>query len=499
MDGNNDMYIIVGNLHIKPYEIQSLLEIKIEQKMNEHGTFYFKGVLPDGSGEYYAETSTKGTPITLTATDNNEREYTLFQGLVNNLEIHASQGVYYIEVHAVSYSFLMDIARKSRSFQDKNMPYANLIRQVTANYPNAAVIDTVPTDNPTNKLIIQHLETDWGFLKRMASHFNTGLICDVHFAGAKYFFGVPEIETLSLDNINYTIRKDMQRFQLLSQNGVDGLNEEDFIYYEIETRNIVNIGDCVQFNGRTLYVYSITSHVNKGVFTNLCVLSSKKAFSQNRREHLEAVGMSFGGNVIDVQNDRVKVHLDIDQEQDVATAYLLPYSTLYSTNDGSGWYFMPAIGDRVRVYCPDGEDDHAYAISSVHEPVEQGTGAQAMSNRSGQGEGSVDIASLTSGYSGMRDDPSVKSLVANGKEIRITEEGIYIITEKSVIALTDEDGIILMSEDDISFKSNKSIYFGAEEGIQMVAGESIIMNRGDSASIVIHEDIEVKGQEVKLN
>ena len=496
MDGNNGIFIIAGDLCITPYEIKSLLDVKIEQKMNEHATLYFKGVLPEDVKETYAMTSSIGTPIVLTAMDNLRREHTLFQGLVNNLEIQVTQGVYHIEVQAISYSSLLDITRKSRSFQDKRMPYADLIRQVTMDYPDVAVIDVATTSNRTGKFIVQHLETDWAFLKRMASHFNTGLVPDVRVAGVKYYFGVPEISTLTMNNINYAIKKDIHRYKELSQNGVAGLHEEDFIYYEIETRSVVNIGDRVIFNNRTMFVNTIKSHANNGVFTSQCLLSSRKAFSLRLREHTEAVGTSFAGRVIDIVNDRVRVHLDIDPEQDVSTAYLLPYSTLYSSASGAGWYCMPDKGDRVRVYFPDGDDDHAYAISSVHEAVNNSADTGLIASEGAEPSG---ISALTDNYSGMRDDPNVRSLSANGKEIRLTPDGIYIIAQDSVIVLSDEDGIVLMSENDISFKSSKNIYMGAEENIQLIAGKSVVMSRGDSSSITLDENIEVRGQEVKLN
>jgi len=300
MDNNSDnnIYIIAGNLHLEPYEIKSLLELKIEHKMNEHSTFYLRGVLPNGIGSIYAETSAKGTPVTLNAVDNVGMDYVLFQGVVNHLEVHLVQEIYYLELYAVSYSYLLDITKKSRSFQDKKMPYANLIREVTKDYPNVAVIDIAPNGNPTNQFILQHEETDWEFLKRMASHFNTGLVSDARFKGAKYYFGVPQIQTIEFNYINYSVKKDLQRYRQLSQNNVDGLVEEDFIYFEVITRNIVNIGDCVKFNNRTLYVNSITSHADKGIFTNICVLTPKKAFTQNKRKHFEAVGASFSGSVL---------------------------------------------------------------------------------------------------------------------------------------------------------------------------------------------------------
>ena len=47
----------------------------------------------------------------------------LFQGIVQDVKVKAIQGSYYMEVYAISYSYLLDIGKKSRSFQNKQMLY----------------------------------------------------------------------------------------------------------------------------------------------------------------------------------------------------------------------------------------------------------------------------------------------------------------------------------------------------------------------------------------
>ena len=62
----------------------------------------------------------------------------------------------------------------------------------------------------------------------------------------------------------------------------------------------------------------------------------------------------------------VKINLEIDGNQDEGTARWFPYSTVYSSPDGTGWYCMPEVGDAIRLYFPDNEEKNAYAISSVN-------------------------------------------------------------------------------------------------------------------------------------
>lgn len=155
---------------------------------------------------------------------------------------------------------------------------------------------------------------------------------------------------------------------------------------------------------------------------------------------------------------------------------------------------MPEIGDCVRIYFPDGVEDHSYAISSVHEEVE----ISQEGSRNDYGVGTR--SSAGSAYSGQRDDPSVKSLRnQDGKEIRLTPGGIYIIADGTMISLTDEDGISMISDQNIALKSDQNIILSADQNIDIVGNLGIDLSCNETASIKIEEDVKVTGQEVKSN
>lgn len=482
-----------GNLIVAPYQIKQLLEVEIRQKINEHSTLYLKGILVNAQEESYAELKAEGTNVVLSAYDESGDEHIIFQGVVKDIKIQVAQDTRHIEVYAVSYSYLLDIEKKSRSFQNKKKSYTDLIRQVTGGYSDADVIDFASNGAPTDKFIIQHMETDWQFLKRLASYFNTGLICDVRFDAPKYFFGVPEGQHLELDNANYSVKKNLKRFNQLAENGVNGLSEGDFICYEVETNCVVRVGDVVMFQQKQLYVSEIISKTHNGLFINQLFLMPKNGLGQLYKSNINAVGASFSGHILETKNDLVKVSLNIDRGHDPGEPCYFPYSTIYSSQDGSGWYCMPEIGDTVRIYCPDGEDDHAYAISSVHEQVDPDLMPQGNDGNKRNGGAS----GVTGGYSGMRDDPGVKSLKYGSNEVRLTSEGVYIITENAVITMT-EDGIVMMSDNDITFKSQKNIIMNADQEVSIV-GVAEVGLCSESATVLMTDNVEIVGQEVKAN
>lgn len=71
--------------------------------------------------------------------------------------------------------------------------------------------------------------------------------------------------------------------------------------------------------------------------------------------------MSFLGIVLKTKSETVKVHLDIDESQEVEKAY--PYHWVPTT--GSIMYLMPKVGTRVSLYFPDEHEGNARLTSCV--------------------------------------------------------------------------------------------------------------------------------------
>ena len=163
---------------------------------------------------------------------------------------------------------------------------------------------------------------------------------------------------------------------------------------------------------------------------------------------------------------------DIDGSQDIGTARWFPYSTVYSSQDGTGWYCMPEVGDIIRLYFPDREEKNAYVISSTN---------------------------LESTNPEKRSDPSVKSLGTKyGKEIVMKPGAVEIIgNENLLMRLTDNGGI--------EVKSNKKIILDAKQDIEITGGDKVII-QGDrgvaltqgNANINIEDDVTMSGGKVKI-
>jgi len=469
-----------NDLQLYPYKLIDLLELKIVKKINEHVRLYFTGVVPEEIKDSYIGTTNTGTHIEVNKIDENQQSKPIFKGIIVNIGVKVVRGVYYIEAEAVSYTYNLDVQFKSRSFQNKAMTYKELIQQVVSDYPGADFIDTVSKGDAIKKFIMQYKETDWQFLKRMASHFNAGLIADPVASNPKFWFGVPESgEKLQLEELNYTVSKRLSEFRNSSQNHNPKLGENDFVYYEFQSDIIMNIGSSVEFNGKSLVVYEATCVMEQGILKNNYVIAPAKGLSQDKIYNNAIVGLSVEGKVISVANDNIKAHLAIDSEQSVGTAWWFPYSSVYTAEGNSGWYCMPELNDHIRIYFPSNKEEDGVAISSVRKDTQK-----AENNKI--------------------DNPDIKYFrTKSGKELMFGPEEILIsakdgeifikLNENNGIEIYSKYGISLTSKDMMTIHSDTKVIIKAEELIEMTCQSSNITMDGTSGDIIVN------GSEVKSN
>lgn len=496
-----DAEITFQNLRIAPYEIKHLLSAEIIQRMNEHGTLYIKALLPKDKNDSYVERCTGESSISLACLQADGSEAVLFQGLVGDIQITNENGVYFMEVSAASYSCKLDIEKRTRIFQQKEMSYEFLMEQVSAGYEKAGVADFASQGAAIGQLLVQYQETDWEFLRRLASHFHTGLVSDVHTAQPWIYFGIPKRSSMALADTEYQVKMDSAKFLQRSGSGISDLTEQDFLSYQVKCKQPVDLGDMVRFNGRSLLVSEIIGRVENGEFIQFLTLTSAKGMSLPYQGNDRIAGCSLNGQIREIKNDQVKVSFDVEEAAGHSSGEpcFFPYSTIYSSKDGSGWYCMPETGDGVRIYFPDEKEDHGYAISSVHEPVDPSVNT-AMKTEPGEAGGGAGGGGAGGGYSGQRDDPNVKSLRnKDGKEIRLAPEGIYILADGTYITLLDDGGVAITSDQDITFESKKNIVLYAEQDVNIVGDTGVDISCLETASIKMKDKVEIIGQEVKSN
>jgi len=177
------------------------------------------------------------------------------------------------------------------------------------------------------------------------------------------------------------------------------------------------------------------------------------------------IGLVLDGEVLEVENDTLKLHLHIDDEQDIATAHFFIYATNYSNETHTGWYVMPEEEDIVQLFFPNHDEKYAYAQSSIRQEITERTL-----------------------------DPLVKYWRTSfGKEIRMNEHEILITSKdnETFIRIRDDEGdekigiqvvtphpvliqsgstLNIESEDDMTILTKKNLHIQAEESITILNG-----------------------------
>lgn len=462
-----------GDILIAPYKFQKITKLKVIRELNEHAKLYISGIIDEENADKYVETADAESSISMSVKDEKNSVTNVFQGVVTNIQVNANKDVRTLEIEALSRTFLMDIKKKSRTFQNENSSYGEVFNIVNSGYNNLQMLDSITNGTKIDKLLVQYKETDWEFIKRLASHFNVPVVSECQLDDMKYSIGNSGCsKTYKLDKFNYSIKKSLQEYKLKSENDITNLDDINLISYEIITNKIMHLYNSVNFKGRSLYIYKSEMELVNGVISNKYILRDGKGIKVRKIYNNKIVGISLEGNILDTKNDVVKINLQIDGKQNKGGARWLPYSTVYSSPDGTGWYCMPEVGDSIRLYFPDNEEKNAYAISSTN---------------------------LKSSNSQKRSDPSVKSIGTKyGKEVVMKPGAVEIIGNGNLLMrLTDDGGI--------EVKSNKKIVLDAKQDIEITGGGKVSI-QGNSgvaltqagANMNIQDNVTMSGGKVKI-
>ncbi|HEY8463675.1 MAG TPA: phage baseplate assembly protein V [Bacillota bacterium] len=465
------------HLQIAPFKLQELIKLEITRKINEHSKLVFTGIIPDSQKDSYAETVEAKTSIEVNLAGPGGKLTPFFKGIATKVQVKVDRDVYYLEVEALSHTYEMDIKVKSRSFQNGAMTYTDMFKSVIADYPKADLIDTATQGATLGTFAIQYRMTDWQYLKLKASVFHAGLIPADIFDAPKFYIGIPESNPKGeLNNFHYRVRKNLRKFMTAAENHNPNLQESDFIYYEVETGQILNLGDRINFKGKELYVYEAVAIMEQSQLKNRYLLAPKGGLSQETIYNPALTGASIQGKVLAVSKDKVRVHLEIDKEQKEAEAYWFPYTSVYTAEGNSGWYCMPEVGDSVQIYFPGHSEANAAAVSSVRQDSSEGKNNKVS-------------------------NPDVKYFrTKSGKELMFSPSEI-VITGKDgevFIRLNDKDGIELYSKHGVKIISKEDVTIESEKKVNITAKEAIAMKCKDS-NLQMDGNTTIKGYEIKAN
>ncbi len=448
--------VTYGDLKITaPYDIVALLDFKLVKKVGGHGEVYLKAVVSDDHQKKYPDLAQFREHIEVFQMDGEEEVRCLFKGTVTELEIRFSSGNYHMIVKGLSHSYKMDKVVRSRSFQNQDMTYTEMIREVIGEYAQSDFIDLAAGSRALNEFTLQYRETDWQFLRRLASRFYTGLVADVTSDKPRFWFGISRGEVKgTLKGSNYlTGRHVAESGKAIANAHWGDVNEREFLYYEVESDQYFEIGDVVLFRNKALVIERATASIKRQVLKYDYVLVPESGLQRSRAFNPYLTGISLEGKVIEVKDENVRVHLNIDPKQNKDTACWFPYPTYYTSDNGVGWHCMPELGDAVHLYFPSREEKDAVVSHSLRKHIRAGD---------------------------MISEPHTKRLRTRG-----SKEARFAVKETALTSRGDNFFVKLNEETGVELYSKGSMVF--------TAGEDLVM-RGKQLEITAAKEISVSSK-----
>lgn len=457
----------VGDIIVEPYKFIEIKEMQISRQLNELSQLSISGIVDENykySDEYVENAGTNST-IKIYVRDKNNNSIMLFYGVVVDILLKSKSNVKTLFIQALDSTFLMDIEKKTRVFQGDNLTYNEIFHYVCSGYENIDFINNIMGERNAGKIVVQYNETDRMFIIRLVSHFNTAIADECRLDGIKYYIGHGDTyNSYDLDEFDYSVTKSISECKRKSAAINRELNDLNFMDYEVTTYKLLGLNDTVKFNGRNLKVYRCEMNIKDASLINMYTLRSEEGLVVPKINNDQIAGVSLEGNIIESSKDVVKVSLDIDT---YGESVWFPYSTVFSSPDGTGWYCMPENGDAVRLYFPSNQESDAYVISSVN---------------------------LESSDTEKRSDPSVKSLSTKyGKELVMRPGGIDVVSGNNCMTLDDGGGITISSDSKLTLTGTNVTIDG--KNVEVSADEKILLSK-QSTSIEITENITMTADKI---
>ena len=372
------------------------------------------------------------------------------------MEIKEEKGYRIADIQAVSGTILLDQKKSNRVFQKKVQTYMGIASTVTADTEHSACI--LPgSDMRTGGTLIQYQETDWRFLKRMASQLGLPLVPDTSYYYPRFYLGLPEGEKRELGEIiSCNLCFDGRYYAVSGKCLVD---REDFICYDVVTRTSLSLGDRVTYEGRELLVSRKKTELAGGEVIFTYRLAGNSYTWVPWEDNPDYMGMSFVGSIVGTQGEQVEVAFDIDKSAAGGNRYGFAPAT------GNLMYCMPQKGTKTALYIGNGDEAQGIATGCIRTNGStcEGTGSpEKKSFRSEHGKG-MDLYPQSMGLDGGEtgkitfEDETGTTIESNGGLVLMAKEGIRLESMTGIVMQGMSDIMALYSEGASSLCVNGSV------------------------------------------
>lgn len=342
-----------------PVEFIHILELSLHTRSNEHGYMTVQGYLNSESAQSNSLLDLEGNDFSLFTLQKEDADklHPAFFGTADLFKVDRTGEVFFAKTHVVGATAQLDVELKSRSFQDVTMTYRQVVETVLRDTPNASAEFADIADQPIQKPLIQYEETDWAFIKRLASMLRTQLIPDCTTPYPRFSFGYVSQTIGELASDEYAVIQDPRFYALGSTES--GLYKPDFLCYVVPSLQYHRLGRQVAFNGQSLVVCEQDGILRDGELLYTYKIGRPNWFFQREIKNEKLIGLCLSGTVLETDREVARLKLDIDEDRKPGS---YPFSWI--PESGNIMYCMPKLGTRASLYLPSYNTGEAVVITS---------------------------------------------------------------------------------------------------------------------------------------
>ena len=463
----------------------------------------------------------------------NSTEKIFLNGVIKELQINeTTAGALTVEITAISKSILLDRIPRYRSFQDPTLTYSAIAEEINGNYgTNGGKIVNIGEDmQAVPRMTIQYNETDWEYLKRIASYTGQPVMAysDKVFVG---FFKNMPAQTPNLKYSQFGKRTKEERtyfkitgtevypvatpIKLKTRNRVSGEEvENDYYVLENKIYNEGNTLKCEYILGKqTDYFVDPIPHekIRGAVIEARTVHIARTDESKSNHGRADGSSDNLEGRTIGAkplnkyiekaenksQNENVKEKVKIKDiavmtlnltegllklgengqsfEDKYAGKSYFPYVTPYSQSN-TGFTPAPEVNDRVALYFPNGNETHAIVLGAVNN---DGNGRFTdVANRNyhvGDSDFNMVLATNSLSTSAAESISQSASSISESADniLNVSKEYIEMVKGKKTLIANN---ISQISQENTNIQSNGSTVVNSNESSVVNGGSNVLIN-----------------------
>ena len=414
-----------------PFDIIHVLDFNLTEQVLAHTYLQLTCLIDSDHLNHYIKQLDQRTRITVSQFHTGIlREAPFFVGKVLQWNMALVQSGYVLKLNLVSLTHDFDIEIKSRTFSNLTKSYQDVFEHVFKG-GSLPFVDQIQKDQlvlSETKLthaLIQYEETDWAFIKRLASHFNAVLFTNAVLDRGRFTVGIPRFHYRSkITRANFTVVNDTGKHDGLKAR-IKSKALEDVLIWEVRDVERLYVGEQLVFNGETCIVTGLRIHLEDERLQYTYTLQKETSLRIPKQFNQKLAGLSLPATVNERRGNTIQVRYAIDDDQPQE------HSQDYVYNLGScGHYCMPEIDSQVHVYFSTADEATAYATNAIRTPFQGGNKPDRAAN------------------------PDIQSFSYLGSLMEMSETGVTFSPDHAEVLLSlSQDGVMHLSGNQITLET----------------------------------------------